>query len=137
MSNDINMTPNRPYLARAIYEWIIDNNLTPHIMVDATQDNVMVPQQFVQNGQIVLNIAPHATHQFEMTNHTITFSARFGGVSHNLYIPMPALLGIYARENGMGLFFDPSEYQDVEFTNEEIQQTKQAPKRNSKLSFVD
>lgn len=134
---EMTMTPNRPYLTRAIYEWIIDNNLTPHIMVDATQNNVMVPQQFVQNGQIVLNIAPHATHQFEITNQSITFSARFGGISHNLYIPMPALLGIYARENGMGLFFDPSEYQDVEFADEEIQSSEETPKRNSKLSFVD
>lgn len=135
---EVTMTPNRPYLTRAIYEWLIDNQLTPYINVNATLANVRVPQQFVQDGQITLNIAPHATHQFEISNQAITFSARFGGIPHQIYIPINALNGIYARENGIGLFFDPSEYDDVTIENEEpTQDTQEKPKRNSKLSFVD
>lgn len=110
---DIKLSPQRPYIARAIYEWLCDNQLTPYIMVDATYKNTHVPQQFVKDGQIVLNITPHAVHQFTMDNDAISFSARFSGVPQQLYIPLPALLGIYARENGAGLFFDPTEYDDV------------------------
>lgn len=134
---DITMTPNRPYLTRAIYEWLVDNQLTPYINVNATQANVRVPQQFVQDGQITLNIAPHATYQLEISNQDITFSARFGGISHQIYIPISALNGIYARENGVGLFFDPSEYEAYTLETEISQDVQEKPKRNSKLSFVD
>ncbi len=106
-----NLTPTRPYLARAIYQWICDNQLTPYLLVDATQKFVQVPQQHIQDGQIVLNITPHAVHQFQIENDAIHFSARFGGVSQDIYIPMAAVIGIYSRENGQGLFFDPQEYQ--------------------------
>lgn len=109
MSN-IQPTPTRPYLARAIYQWICDNQLTPYLLVDATQPNTLVPQEHVKDGQIVLNLAPHAVHRFEISNDAIFFSARFGGVSRELYVPMSAVLGLYARENSQGLFFDPSEY---------------------------
>ncbi|MCG2932306.1 ClpXP protease specificity-enhancing factor SspB, partial [Escherichia coli] len=78
----------------------------PYLLVDATQPYTSVPEQFIQDGQIVLNIAPHAVHQFQMTNDAITFSARFGGVSRDIYVPIYAVVGIYARENGQGLFFD-------------------------------
>lgn len=108
------MTPTRPYLARAIYDWICDNQLTPYVLVDATQKGVQVPQQHVHDGQIVLNIAPHAVHQFEMTMDFIAFSARFGGVPQQLYLPMSAVMGIYSRENGQGLYFDPQEYDDFD-----------------------
>ena len=107
---ELNLTPTRPYLARAIYEWICDNQLTPHLLVDATQPNTLVPEQFIQDGQIVLNIVPHAVHALHMSNDAITFSARFGGVSRDIYVSLNAVIGIYARENGQGLFFDPSEY---------------------------
>ncbi|MDU3122093.1 MAG: ClpXP protease specificity-enhancing factor, partial [Acinetobacter baumannii] len=107
------LTPTRPYLARAIYEWICDNQLTPYLLVDATQPHTDVPQQFVKDGQIVLNIVPHAVHQLLISNDAITFSARFGGVSKDIYVPIQAVLGIYARENGQGLFFDPEEYANV------------------------
>ena len=100
MSEQINVTPTRPYLARAIYEWICDNQLTPYLLVDATQPHTDVPQQFVKDGQIVLNLAPHAIHQFHMSNDAITFSARFGGVAREIYVPIRAVLGVYARENG-------------------------------------
>ena len=101
MSNqEINLSPTRPYMARAIYEWICDNQLTPYLLVDATQPYTSVPEQFVKDGQIVLNIAPHAVHQFQMSNDAVSFSARFGGVARDIYVPISALLGIYARENG-------------------------------------
>lgn len=110
---DVALTPTRPYLARAIYQWICDNQLTPYLLVDATQKFVQVPKQHIKDGQIILNIAPHAVHQFQMDNDAIQFSARFGGVAQNLYIPMYAVIGIYSRENGQGLFFDPEEYQQI------------------------
>ena len=109
---DANLTPTRPYLARAIYEWICDNQLTPYLLVDATQSYVKVPTQHVKDGQIVLNIVPHAVHQFQIDNDAIFFSARFGGVPQEIYVPMSAVLGIYSRENGQGLFFDPKEYEN-------------------------
>ena len=111
--SEVNVTPTRPYLTRAMYEWICDNNLTPHLLVDATQPNTLVPEKFIQDGQIVLNTAPHAVHALNISNDAISFSARFGGVSRDLYIPFQALMGIYARENGQGLFFDASEYDHI------------------------
>lgn len=139
---ELNLTPTRPYLARAIYEWICDNNLTPHLLVDATQPNSLLPEQYIQDGQIVLNIAPHAVHQFNMSNETITFSARFGGVSRDIYVPFNAVIGIYARENGQGLFFDPNEYSDIQTSENPLESsvtsedTKQAKKKPS-LRLLD
>ncbi len=118
---EFNLSPTRPYLARAIYEWICDNQLTPYLLVDATQPNTMVPEQFVKDGQIVLNIAPHAVHQFHISNNAISFSARFGGVARDLYIPIQAVLGIYARENSQGLFFDPEEYAHIQSEENPLQ----------------
>lgn len=118
---EFNLSPTRPYLARAIYEWICDNQLTPYLLVDATQPNTMVPDQFVKDGQIVLNIAPHAVHQFHISNDAISFSARFGGVARDLYIPIQAVLGIYARENSQGLFFDPEEYAHIQSEENPLQ----------------
>ena len=104
------MTPNRPYLLRAFYEWIVDNNCTPYLVVDATMPGVKVPLQHVKDGQIVLNIAAHAVQQLHIDHDVIQFNARFGGVSQLVYAPMRAVMGLYARENGQGLFFDPNEY---------------------------
>ena len=127
MSNqEINLSPTRPYMARAIYEWICDNQLTPYLLVDATQPYTSVPEQFVKDGQIVLNIAPHAVHQFQMSNDAVSFSARFGGVARDIYVPISALLGIYARENGQGLFFDPDEYANVQTTEDTLKSNTQA-----------
>lgn len=114
MSSSEQLTPTRPYLLRAIYEWTSDNKLTPYLLVNAEEAGVIVPRQHVQDGQIVLNIAPHAVHQLLIDNDAISFHARFGGVSQQLYVPMYAVLGLYARENGQGLFFDPQEYAHVE-----------------------
>jgi len=106
----MSMTSTRPYFVRALYDWIVDNNCTPHILVDARIDGVQVPVQHVnKDGQIVLNIAPGAISDYAMDNYSISFSARFGGVSQQLFIPCHAIMGIYARENGRGMMFDPED----------------------------
>lgn|SRR5690554_2383602 len=108
------MTPNRPYLIRAMYDWICDNGLTPHLAVDAHYPGTQVPQEFVQNGQIVLNLAPRAVQGLVAGNEEIIFSARFGGIPRNLVIPVGAVLAIYARENGQGMAFSPDEIPPTE-----------------------
>ncbi|TLX52133.1 ClpXP protease specificity-enhancing factor [Pseudoalteromonas ruthenica] len=109
------MTPNRPYLLRAFYDWIVDNQCTPHLVVNADFPNVQVPTQFVQDGQIVLNISPSAVTQFSMDNVLLTFNARFGGQPMQVYVPMGAVLAIYARENGEGTVFTQDEtYEEQE-----------------------
>ena len=142
MSEQITVTPTRPYLARAIYEWICDNQLTPYLLVDATQPHTDVPLQFVKDGQIVLNLAPHAVHQLHIANEAISFSARFSGASKDIYVPLCAVLGIYARENGQGLFFDPNEYEDIQIPEDTLKSTTQAeetkpPKKKPSLRLLD
>ena len=113
MTDSINdVTPTRPYMVRAIYEWIEDNYLTPYLMVDATLEGVQVPAEHVQEGRIVLNIASRATGNMIMDNDYINFSARFGGVSRDIWVPIQAVMGIYAKENSQGMFFDPNEYEN-------------------------
>ena len=99
------MTSNRPYLLRALYEWISDNALTPHILVDASFKDVVVPEQAVQQGKVVLNVSASATTQLELGNEYIQFNARFTGQPHRIVIPMNAVIAIYARENGQGMMF--------------------------------
>ncbi|WP_458527175.1 ClpXP protease specificity-enhancing factor [Onishia taeanensis] len=99
------MLSSRPYLARALYQWLLDNDQTPHIVVDAKQPGVEVPEQFVQNGQIVLNIAPQAVEELFIENEAISFSARFGGKPMRVMVPTDALIALYARENGVGMVF--------------------------------
>ena len=99
------MKPSRPYIARALFEWILDNDLTPYVLVDATRDYVAVPLQFVEDGQIVLNLAPSAVRDFYIGDDAITFNARFSGQPMDVYLPMSSLLAIYARENGQGMGF--------------------------------
>lgn len=97
------MTSHRPYLLRALYEWIADNDMTPHLLVDATRPHVQVPAHAVNDGRIVLNVAERAVSGLQMTNDVIRFSARFGGVSHAVSVPVGAVLAIYARETGQGM----------------------------------
>lgn len=104
------MTPNRPYLLRAFFDWIVDNQCTPHLVVNADFPAVQVPTQFVQDGQIVLNISPSAVTQFAMDNQQLSFNARFGGQPMQVYVPMGAVLAIYARENGEGTVFTAEEF---------------------------
>lgn len=102
------MTSSRPYMIRALYEWIVDNNCTPYLLVDARGPGVEVPQQHVnKEGQIVLNVNPSAVKDLDIGQDNISFSARFGGVPTQLFIPCGAVLGIYARENGQGMVFEP------------------------------
>lgn len=103
------MTSSRPYLIRAIYQWIVDNGLTPHLLADANVKNVDVPRQHVQEGKIVLNIAPMAIQGLTLGDDDITFSAKFSGQSVSIYVPIQAVLAVYARENGQGMMFSEDE----------------------------
>jgi stringent starvation protein B len=100
------MNSSRPYLIRALYEWIVDNDCTPHLLVNAEYPNVQVPQGFANDGQIVLNVSPSAVRHLHMDNEAVSFEGRFGGIAHTLFIPASAVLAIYARENGQGMVFD-------------------------------
>lgn len=99
------MSSSRPYLARGLYEWLLDNEHTPYIVVDAEQPGVRVPRQFVQNGQIVLNIGPTAVRDLLISNDAVSFHAGFSGQPMQVVVPMPALMAIYARENSVGMVF--------------------------------
>jgi len=100
------MNSSRPYLVRSLYEWIVDNDCTPHMLVNADYPAVQVPQGFASDGQIVLNISPSAVRNLHMDNEAVSFEGRFSGVAHTLYVPVAAILGIYARENGQGMVFE-------------------------------
>ncbi|MCH1932080.1 ClpXP protease specificity-enhancing factor [Shewanella sp. A25] len=100
------LTPNRPYLLRAYYDWLMDNQLTPHVVVDAFVKGTQVPQQYVKDGQIVLNIAASAVGNLQIGNEFVEFNARFGGVPQQVLLPMASIVAIYARENGAGTVFD-------------------------------
>ncbi|MGL9773839.1 MAG: ClpXP protease specificity-enhancing factor [Sodalis sp. (in: enterobacteria)] len=102
------LSPRRPYLLRAFYEWLLDNQLTPHLVADVTVDGVMMPMEFARDGQIVLNIAPRAVTNLTLGNDDVQFNARFGGgVPRQVVVPMAAVLAVYARENGAGTMFEP------------------------------
>lgn len=99
------MTSSRPYLIRAIYDWVVDNGLTPYLLVDAEGGSVVVPTQHVQQGRIVLNVAPRAVSALDLGNDTIAFRARFSGADMAIQFPVDAVLAIYAQENGQGMAF--------------------------------
>lgn len=101
------MTSQRPYILRALYEWVVDNGMTPHVLVDARVPGVRVPPHTVKDGQVVLNIAERAVARLEMDNDALRFSARFGGVSQAVVVPMAAIIAIYARETGQGMALPP------------------------------
>jgi len=103
------MSSYRPYLLRALVEWINDNYLTPHVLVDATIAGVQVPASAVHEGRVILNIAERAVAHLHMDNQTLSFSARFGGVSFPVSVPIAAILAVYARENGQGMALPPEE----------------------------
>lgn len=100
------MTSVKPYLVRAVYEWITDNSLTPYILVNANAPGTVVPAQYVKDGMIILNIAFQVVHELLIGNEQIEFKARFSGVPHQIYVPLAAIQAIYAKENGQGLRFD-------------------------------
>ncbi len=103
------MTPSRPYFVRAVYEWILDNDLTPYLLVNADFPQVEVPNEFINDGKIVLNLAPSAIRDLHMGNEHIAFSARFSGKARELFVPVGSIVAVYAKENGKGMFFDESE----------------------------
>lgn len=100
------MTSSRPYLIRAIYDWIVDNNFTPYLLVNAENDNAIIPREYVEDGKIVLNINPTAISNLQLGNDYIMFDARFSGKAMEVSIPVIAVLAIYAQENGQGMMFD-------------------------------
>lgn len=99
------MNSNKPYLLRALNEWILDNGLTPHLIVDVTDENVQAPAEAVRDGKLVLNISPQATRHLDMGNEAVNFETRFGGKPYPIFLPMDAVMAIYARENGQGMMF--------------------------------
>jgi stringent starvation protein B len=100
------MKSNRPYLIRALYEWIAENDCTPHLLVNAEYPGVQVPSGYANDGQLVLNVSSSAVRHLQLGNDAVSFEGRFGGVPQSLYIPAAAVLAIYARENGQGMVFD-------------------------------
>jgi len=110
------MTSNRPYLMRAMYEWILDNELTPHVMIDAEMPDVEVPRQYIEDGKIILNVAPRAVQSFIIDNECLGFSARFAGKPYNIYAPISAIRAVYAAENNEGMMFDKLPESDVDNT---------------------
>lgn len=99
------MTSRKPYLIRGLYEWLLDNEVTPYILVDASHEQTLIPKGIATDGKVVLNLAPSAIQNLEMTNEHLSFSARFNGVARDIYCPMDSVLAIYGRENGEGMMF--------------------------------
>ncbi len=97
--------PTKPYLLRALYEWCVDNGYTPHLAVKV-DSRTQVPQEYVKNGEITLNISPNAVHKLQMGNELVEFSARFGGVARQISVPISGISALSARETGHGMTFD-------------------------------
>jgi stringent starvation protein B len=119
------MTPLKPYLIRSIYEWIIDNNLTPHLLVDAENPRAILPVDFIEDGKIVLNIRPEAIQGLNLGNEEIDFNARFSGKPMHIVTPISAVLAIFAKENGKGMIFDQEDGDD----NEPLTPVKKSPSK--------
>jgi stringent starvation protein B len=125
------MTSNRPYLLRALYDWICDNHLTPYLLVDATGDDLSIPFDFVEDNRIILNISPSAVRDLDLSNDYINFKARFSGQSMNVYFPVGAVLAIYANENGRGMIFQ-EEDQELETDKESVSNSEPKKKEDKK-----
>ncbi len=108
------MTSNRPYLVRAFYEWLVDNGLTPYLLVDADNREAEVPRQYVEDGRITLNISPSAVRDLELGNDYISFNARFSGKPMDVLCPVVSVLGIYAQENGSGMLFPEEDTAEID-----------------------
>ncbi len=108
------MISSRPYLIRAIYDWIVDSELTPYMLVNAKAQDVTVPLQYVQDDKIILNVSPTAVRDLDMSNDWVMFSARFSGASMEVSLPPKAVLAIYAKENGRGMVFSDDEESEDE-----------------------
>lgn len=132
----VEMTSNKPYLIRAFYDWIVDNDLTPYIAVDALFPNVMVPEKHINDGQIILNVAPASVGGLAMAKDVIEFNARFGGKLEHLYVPFEAVLAIYARESGVGSSFGVQYPEDVETIEEDVEEPVIPKKGRPSLTVV-
>ena len=119
----------KPYLVRAIYEWCVAEQFTPYLLVKADQ-NTLAPRAFIKDGKILLNLSPESIKDLLMGDEAITFTARFNGAPENLYLPISAVEGIYAKENGEGLFFEVKEDQEID-----SKETKKSPNK-PKLTLV-
>jgi stringent starvation protein B len=129
------MTSTKPYLIRAMYDWMIDNNLTPYIAVDATIPEVIVPQEYIENDQIILDISTEAANNLIINNDFLEFKARFDGPIRNIHIPLEAIMAIYAQENDHGMEFSPEEFDN--FDDEEEYSNPISPKTKSKLTLIN
>lgn len=121
MKNVIDMTPRRPFFFTAIYDWLIENELTPYLLVDAMIEGVDVPQEFVSEGEIVLNLTPSAIENYVLNRDYVAFDARFKGESRSIFIPLCAVRALYAKENGVGLGFEEEPYYLQQFFGENAQ----------------
>ena len=121
------MTSHRPYLLRALNEWIADNGMTPHLLVDATMAGVQVPASAVKEGKVVLNIAERAVVRLLIDNDAVSFTARFGGVSHAVHVPISAVLAIYSRETGQGMALPDDVPHDTEAAGDDDTAPMQDP----------
>ncbi len=132
------MKSSRPYLIKALYEWIVDNDCTPHLLVASEYPGVRVPVGYAKEGQIVLNVSPSAVRYLEMDSTAVSFEGRFGGVAQRLYIPTAAILAIYARENGQGMFFEADDFEDEvpEVDSTPVFETPEKPKGRPSLKIV-
>jgi len=127
-------TSTKPYFLRAMYEWCLDNGYTPHLAV-SVDAQTRVPQAYVKDGEIVLNINYSATKDLLIGNEAVTFSARFGGTPFDIYLPIEAVRGIFARENGQGMFFEPSEESEEMADDERPEEPPQPPAGPKKPSL--
>ncbi|RXJ71906.1 ClpXP protease specificity-enhancing factor [Veronia nyctiphanis] len=134
---DISLTPRRPYMLRAFYDWILDNDLTPHLVVNAELPGVVVPWEYVQDGQIVLNIAPRAVGELALGNEDVIFNARFGGRPMQVSVPLYAVKAIYARENGAGTMFEAEEAYEEQLEAVMAESEEQSPTEETPVNSVD
>jgi stringent starvation protein B len=142
------MLSNKPYLIRAFYEWIVDSRCTPLLVVNATVPRCNVPQEYIENGEIILNISPDAIRDFKVSRNIIEFKASFSGIAHLISAPIRAVLAIYAEENGQGMFFDMEDEEEgsddwveepsmLQQQGESHPGTVQPEKRKSHLTLVE
>ncbi len=124
------MNSSRPYIIRALYDWILENQCTPYVLVDAFGEGVEVPQDHVKDGQIILNISPIAVQSVSISNEAIEFNGRFGGIPKKVLVPIKYILGIYAKENGQGMIFESDELPEPPDPPEELLNRKKKGSSN-------
>ncbi|MDP8033689.1 ClpXP protease specificity-enhancing factor [Pasteurella atlantica] len=131
------MKPLRPYLYNAYYNWILDSDNTPYLLVNTEYPDVDVPKEFITEGRIILNLSPRSIGQYTIDDEAVSFSTRFNGMLRDLYIPLGSIIALYAQETSEGIMFQEEEYYNEEnYTNRQTSQTEIKAKRNSKLKLV-